>query len=120
MSASPVDPEQMQPAIKDGLIASLVAGLSMTARILLSAEPVSFFWVLRRIISASIIGPIVGYCIQDHITSNGLKMACISIVGYSAPECLDFLLRWVKAKGEKEVAKVQGVKKRNGKKRKAK
>jgi hypothetical protein len=45
-------------------------------------------------------------------------MAAIGAAGYSAPECLDYVLKYVKARGEAEVAKV--TKKPNGKKKPAK
>jgi len=120
MAASPLEPDHLPTAVKDGVVASVVGGLSMAARLLLSTEPVSLGWVVRRICAASIVAAIVGYAIQDHITSAGLKMGCVGASGYAAPECLDYLLRWIKAKGEKEVAKVEGKKKPHGRRKKAK
>jgi hypothetical protein len=35
-------------------------------------------------------------------------MGVIGAAGYTAPECLDYLMRYIKARGEKEVAKVAG------------
>ena len=45
----------------------------------------------------------VGYGIQDHIESPGLKMAVVGAAGYAAPECLDYLMRYIKSKGDAEV-----------------
>ena len=118
MSASPIDPESIPKELKDGVVASVLGGLAMTARLLLSTEPVSFGWVVRRVLAAAITAALVGYGIQDHITSPGLRMAAIGAAGYSAPECLDYVLKYVKARGEAEVAKV--TKKPNGKKKPAK
>jgi len=115
---SPVDNESTQAIVKDGLVASILGGLAMTARLLLSTEPVSPGWVFRRITAAGITAAVVGYGIQDHIASPGLKMAVIGMCGYAAPEVTDMALRWIKAKGEAEVAKV--TKKPNGKKKPAK
>jgi len=116
--APSIDSEQTQALVKDGLVASILGGLAMTARLLLSTEPVSFGWVVRRVSAAAITAALVGYGIQDHITSPGLRMAAIGAAGYSAPECLDYVLKYVKARGEAEVAKV--TKKPNGKKKPAK
>ena len=80
----------------------------MTARLLLSTEPVSIGWVARRVGAAAITAALVGYAIQDHIASPGLRMGVIGAAGYTAPECLDYLMRYIKARGEKEVAKVAG------------
>ena len=121
MSPTPpsFDHEQTQAIVKDGLVASILGGLAMTARLLLSTEPVSPGWVFRRISAAAITAALVGYGIQDHIASPGLRMGAIGAAGYAAPEVLDYLLKYIKARGEAEVAKVT---KRipNGKKKPAK
>ena len=106
MSAAPFNPDDMPPELKDGVVASILGGLAMTARLLLSTEPVSFGWVVRRVLAAAITAALVGYGVQDHIQSVGLRMAAVGAAGYAAPECLDYLLKYVKAKGDAEVAKV--------------
>ena len=115
MSASPIDPESIPKELKDGVVASVLGGLAMTARLLLSTEPVSFGWVVRRVLAAAITAALVGYGIQEHISSPGLRMAVVGAAGYAAPECLDYLMRYIKARGEKEVAAVAGKPKSNGK-----
>ena len=54
-------PEDYNGLVKDGLIASILGGLAMTARLLLSEEPVTMGWVLRRLAAASITAVLVGY-----------------------------------------------------------
>lgn len=117
MSAAPINPEEIPHEVKDGLVASILGGLAMTARLLLSTEPVTFGWVVRRVFAAAITAAIVGYAVQDHIQSTGLRMGAVGAAGYAAPECLDYLLKYVKAKGEAEVAKVTKAlpRKTNGK-----
>lgn len=115
---APVDAEATQSIVKDGLVASILGGLAMTARLLLSTEPVSPGWVLRRITAAAITAALVGYGIQDHIASPGLRMAAVGAAGYAAPEVMDYVLKYIKVRGEAEVAKV--TKKPNGKKKPAK
>ena len=104
MSAAPFNPEDFPKEVKDGLVASILGGLAMTARLLLSTEPVTFGWVVRRVLAAAITAALVGYGIQEHIQSPGLRMGVVGAAGYAAPECLDYLLKYVKARGEKEVA----------------
>lgn len=87
----------------------------MTARLLLSTEPVSLGWVVRRVFAAAITAALVGYAIQDHIQSPGLRMGAVGAAGYAAPECLDYLMRWVKARGEQEVSAVERKLKTNAK-----
>jgi hypothetical protein len=88
----------------------------MTARLLLSTEPVTLGWVLRRVMAAAITAAIVGYAIQEHIRSPGLRMGVVGACGYCAPEALDFLLKYAKARGQIELKKV-GVKNGKGKRK---
>ena len=111
----PIDHDQTQAIVKDGLVASILGGLAMTARLLLSTEPVSIGWVVRRVTAAAIVAAVVGYGIQDHISSPGLRMAVVGAAGYAAPEVLDYLLKYIKARGEAEVAKVTKKLPANGK-----
>ena len=111
----PIDNEATQSLVKDGLVASILGGLAMTARLLLSTEPVSVGWVLRRISAAAITAALVGYAITDHISSPGLRMGVVGAAGYAAPEVMDYVLKYLKARGEAEVAKV--TKKPNDKKK---
>jgi hypothetical protein len=111
----PIDPESLPKELKDGIVASVLGGLAMTARLLLSTEPVSLGWVVRRVLAAAITAALVGYGIQDHIQSPGLRMAVVGAAGYAAPECLDYLMKYIKARGEKEVGAVVGKPKTNGK-----
>jgi hypothetical protein len=111
----PIDPESLPKELKDGIVASVLGGLAMTARLLLSTEPVSLGWVVRRVLAAAITAALVGYGIQDHIQSPGLRMGVVGAAGYAAPECLDYLMKYIKARGEKEVAAVVGKPKPHGK-----
>ena len=99
----PIDPESFPKELKDGVIASILGGLAMTARLLLSQEPVSVGWVIRRVLAAAITAALVGYAITDHIESPGLRMGVVGAAGYAAPECLDYLMRYIKNKGDAEV-----------------
>jgi len=109
-------PEDYNGLVKDGLIASILGGLAMTARLLMSEEPVTIGWVLRRLAAASITAVLVGYGVKDYINSESLRLCVIGGCGYCAPEITDYLIKYVKARGEQEVKKVKG--KSNGKKTK--
>jgi hypothetical protein len=106
----PIDGSGIPPEVKDGVIASVLGGLAMTARILLSTEPVSFGFVVRRFFAASITAMLVGLGTKDHFSSTGLWLAVSGGSGYAAPEVTDYLLRYVKAKGEAKLAEVKGSK----------
>ena len=105
-------PDDFNGLVKDGLIASVLGGLAMTARLLLSTDPVSLGWVVRRLTAASITAVLVGFGIKDQIQSESLRLCVIGICGYATPEVCDFLIKYLKSKGEKELG--------NEKKRKTK
>lgn len=114
--STPIDPETIPRELKDGLTASVLGGLAMVSRMLLSTEKVSFGWVVRRVLAASITACIAGYAVQDYISSLGLRWACVGGIGYCAPEALDYGLAWFKARAGAEVSKVKA----NGKSKKSK
>jgi hypothetical protein len=103
---------QIAPYVKDGVIAFVLGGFSMAARVLMSTEPVSFGYVVRRFIAASITAAFVGMATKDYFTSTGLWLGVCGGAGYAAPEVTDFLIKWVKAKGNKELADVEAPNKR--------
>lgn len=106
--------------VKDGIIASILGGLAMTARMLLSTDSVSFGFVVRRFFAASITAMLVGLGTKEHFTSTGLWLAVSGGSGYCAPEVADYFLRWVKAKGEAKVKEAEGKKPRGKTKKQAK
>jgi len=106
--------------VKDGIIASILGGLAMTARMLLSNDPVTFGYVVRRFFAASITAMLVGLGTKDHFSSTGLWLAVSGGSGYCAPEVADYFLRWVRAKGEAKVREAQGKQPRGKKKKQTK
>lgn len=116
--APPSNPEDYHQVVKDGVIASALGSAAMVARLLLSTEPVSPGWVIRRIFAAAITAAFVGWAVTEHIQSIPLRFAAVGASGYAAPEVLDYVLRYVKARGEKELASVKPNAKRKAKRRK--
>ena len=124
MASSPLDTDTTatagQAMVKDGVISSLLGLLGMTARLLLSTTPVSLGWVIRRILAASITACFVGYAVEQYIASVPLRMAVVGCFGYVSPEALDYLMRYLKARGEQEVTKYEKKPKQPKGKRKRK
>ena len=108
-------PEDFTGLAKDGLVAFILGGLAMTARLLLSETPVTAGWVIRRLLAASITAVVVGFGVKEYIASESLRLCVIGGCGYCAPEIVDGLIRYVKARGDNEIKKVNG--KTNGKKK---
>jgi len=99
--------DDIQQVTKDGVIAGALGSAAMVARLLLSTEPVSFGWVVRRVFAAAITAAFVGWAVSEHIASVPLRFAATGAAGYAAPEVLDYLLKYIKARGEAEVNKVK-------------
>lgn len=108
MSPAPSsNPEDYHQVVKDGVIASSLGSAAMVARLLLSTEPVSWGWVVRRVFAAAITAAFVGWAIAEHIQSIPLRFAATGAAGYAAPEVLDYLLKYIHARGQKEVSAVK-------------
>jgi hypothetical protein len=99
--------DDIQAVAKDGVIAGALGSAAMVARLLLSTEPVTFGWVVRRVFAAAITASFVGWAVSEHIQSVPLRFAATGASGYAAPEVLDYLLKYIKARGEAEVSKVK-------------
>jgi hypothetical protein len=106
MSTSPIDPESIPKELKDGVVAATIGAFSMASRLMLSDEKHTWGWVARRVMVASGVACLSGYVLVEYISSPGLRMGAIGALAYSSPEVLDALLRWVKARAEREVEKV--------------
>jgi hypothetical protein len=115
VSASPFNPEDIPKEAREGFVAGIIGAMAMTARLLLSQDKQTWGWAARRVAAASITAVLTNYATQDYITSSSLRTAAVGALSYASPEALDALLRWVKARAEREVEKVAKPSKQNGK-----
>ena len=116
---SPNSPEDYQTIVKDSLISSVLGSGAMVSRMLLSTEPVSLGWVVRRTLAAAIVAVFAGFALQEHISSLVMRFACIGLAGAAAPEVMDGAIKWAKGKINNEVSKVTKTKP-NGKSKRSK
>ncbi|CAB5238159.1 hypothetical protein UFOVP144_8 [uncultured Caudovirales phage] len=107
---SPTPPpsnEEYASLIKDGTIAAALGAAGMVSRMLLSPEPLTLGWIVRRLLASGLVSIFAGFALQDHITSLSLRYACIGLAGASAPELLDAGIAWAKNKANAEVSKTK-------------
>lgn len=97
MSPTPSNPEDLQQIAKDGVVTAALGSAAMVCRLLLSTEPVTAGWVIRRVLAAAVTSAFVGWAIADQIQSESLRFACVGAAGYCAPEVLDYVLRYARA-----------------------
>lgn len=104
MSAAPVD----ENVAKGGeLLTFLIGAAGMAARILLSEEKHTWPKAACLIAGAGIVGWLVGMALSSTGMAHGLQMAAVGMAGSAATQIIDFSLRWLRAKGQAEVAKVK-------------
>lgn len=123
MSASPVDPESLPQELKDGLIASILGGLGMAARLLLEEREMSLGWTIRQTCAASLVALFAGFFLQEHVQSSALRYSLLGIIGWSAPQVAEKAASWLRDKmdaktkasptGGKKNAKRPGRRKRS-------
>jgi len=120
--ASTSSPDDYSQLAKDSIIAGVLGAGAMVSRMLLNPTPVSWGWIIRRTIAASVVSIFVGFALQSQVQSVALRYAGIGLAGAAAPEVMDAALSWLQGKMKTEVAKVtRGTKpnaKPNRKKRK--
>lgn len=93
-----------------GLTAMLIGAAGMVARILLSHdEGMTVGKAVRYVLAAGITAYFVDQGLQSTSMAHGLKTACLGISGAAATEIVEYAIRWIKAKGSAEVAKVKGA-----------
>lgn len=112
---APIDPETFPREFRDGVLAFILGAMSMTARLLLSTEKVSWGWAARRVIAAAITAVVVHSALQDYITNPGALIGAVGAIAYASPEALDALIRWIKAKSKQEIKKVDSTPTKNKK-----
>lgn len=107
----PDDPTQGASLIEQlkagGFTAVLIGMAGMVARILLSNDQ-TMTWgkAARHVLAAGIVAWLVSQGLQEVAMAEGLKTACLGIAGATATHIVDFVIEWVKAKGQSEVAKL--------------
>lgn len=77
----------------------------MVSRMLLNPTPVSWGWIVRRTIAASVVSIFVGFALQSQVQSVALRYAGIGLAGAAAPEVMDAALQWLQGKMKTEVTK---------------
>lgn len=94
-------------SLKQGVIAGSLGASAMIARQLLSTDRPSWGTIVRSCLAASITAYFVNFASREHVTSESLRVCCCGIAGFASPEILNYLLAYIKAKGQTQVAKAQ-------------
>jgi hypothetical protein len=120
--AAPVDPDSgkdiVQTIKEGGFTASIIGIAGMVARLLLSDGKMSVGGAIRHVLAAGIVAYFVDQGLYEQEMSRGLKVACIGISGATATEIVEFVVKWVKAKGSSEVSKLKSKDKADARRKK--
>lgn len=106
----PNSPEEVNQLVKDGATAAALGAGAMTARLLADQDKKSIGYVARRIGVACIVGFFSSMVIREYIQSTGLQFAAVGALSYAGPEVCDFVLQYIRAKGEAQVKAAKGKK----------
>ena len=91
-----------------GFTAAIIGMAGMVAKILLSTDP-NMTWgkAVRHTLAAGIVAWLVNEGLREVQMVEGLKTACLGISGATATHIVDFVIEWVKARGQSELAKIK-------------
>lgn len=105
----PDDLQAVLEAFKSGgWLTGFVGAGGMIARLLLRPEDgMTIGKAIRHTLAAFITAMSVWYVIRDADIAGQFKAGCYGISGMAAPEILDGLLRWVKAKADAKVSEAK-------------
>jgi hypothetical protein len=91
MSATSGEVDAVSSSVRDGAVAVALGGASGIARALMSREPVSAGWIVRRALYSSFLGYTVNLVLPAYISSPGLAAATLALVCYFGTEIADTL-----------------------------
>jgi len=88
-----------------------IGAAAMLSRIILSEEKVHWVLIIKKMFAASVCAVVSGLALTDYIQSYSLRMAAVGCLSFASPEVISFIVKWVKTKGDTEIAKVKTKKK---------
>jgi len=103
MSAAPVPPPETSSIWIDASVSGALGLGAAIARHLLATERHAWGCLVRRLFVASFTAAMVGLGVSDLIDSEGLRFATAGAAAFAAPEVLDYLLAYIRKKGQKAV-----------------
>ena len=96
-------------AVKAGVISMSMGGSAMIARQLLSTDKPTWGYLLRSTFAACITAFFTNYACKDYVQSESLRVCCCGVAGFASPEILNYLLAYIKAKGQAKVDEAQSA-----------
>lgn len=108
MSAAPISPEESEKATSEVLRFLPIGAAGMLARILLSDERIGWVKAACKVAAAGGVGCAVGLLAQEYLQSPNLRYAAVGIAGWFADKLMDWVGKWIDAKGAAKVAEAKG------------
>jgi hypothetical protein len=88
----------ISPEVRQGAIAAILGLLGMSTRVMMMNEKVGWGWVAKRLFAASAVAWASGTFLEGYITNQQIRYAVTGVCGYCAPEILQAVEDWVRAK----------------------
>lgn len=115
MSSSPIQPPDNPEIWADAAKSAPIGFSMMLSRRLLSPDKPPLLEILLQAIAASGVSVLVGWGIDEQIQSVKLKYAVVGLAGCFAPEVIAFAYKYLQAKFNSELKKVDPNAARKGK-----
>lgn len=76
--------------LSDAAVAAPIGAAAMLARGLLSTTRLSWGWVARSSAAAGIVSVMANMALKDYISSENIRIVCVGLCGFGAPEIIDW------------------------------
>lgn len=107
MSASPMNPEDISPEVKQGVLAGLLGMMGMAVKIILTDEKLKIGKVLTKLFVAVVVAVLSGFALDSYIENKKMLWALNGLSGYMALEVVAWAEGVVRARLSGELNKAQ-------------
>ncbi len=103
MSASPINPDDIGPEVKQAGIAGLLGMMGMTVKIILTDDKLSIGRVIGHLIVACAVAILSGFALEEYIQNKKMLWALNGLSGYMALQ----IVAWAEDTAKKKLQATQ-------------
>ncbi len=100
MSASPLNPDDVGPEVKQAGIAGLLGMMGMTVKIILTDEKLSVARVVGHLFAACTVAILSGFALEEYVQNKKMLWALNGLSGYMALQ----IVAWAEDTAKKKLA----------------
>jgi hypothetical protein len=103
VSAAPINPDDLGPAVKQAGIAGLLGMMGMTVKIILTDEKLSVGRVIGHLVVACAVAILSGFALEEYIQNKKMLWALNGLSGYMALQ----IVAWAEDTAKKKLQATQ-------------